>query len=111
MLEGVTAPEEAAVFHIVYDDGSIGRIEVTGGSDLPPLSRPGRLVDEAEYQTHIAVLEQQRAAHLAELDAAQQARSRTDFLALTLLGLSAETARRITGYAGTDVNPSDEHES
>lgn len=111
MLEGFTAPEEAAVFHVVYDDGTIGRIEATGSGEQPPLSRPGRLVDEAEYQTHIAVLERMRDEHLAELDAAQQAQSRTDFHALTLLGLPAETARRLTGYTESDVSSPDEDES
>ncbi|MBC9729250.1 hypothetical protein [Streptomyces sp. TRM68367] len=111
MLEGFEPTEDTgAVHHVIYEDGSVGRIEVTAGA-VPELSRPGSFVSEERYQERVKALEEVQAARIAEVEAAELGRSRADFLALSLLGLAEETARRLSGYTGPDASMLDVGES
>ncbi|WP_158013035.1 hypothetical protein [Streptomyces sp. Root369] len=100
MLESVAAAEPtSAVYHVIYEDGTAGRIEVTAGA-VPELARPGCFVEPEDYQARIKALEDLEAAVLADEEATQHGQALADYTALTLLGLAEETARRLSGYNG-----------
>lgn len=100
MLESVAPAEPvSAVYHVIYEDGTAGRIEVTTGA-APELSRPGCFVEEADYLARVKAMEDLEAAVLADEEAMQQGLAHADYTALTLLGLAEETARRLSGYGG-----------
>ncbi|MFJ8143264.1 hypothetical protein [Streptomyces sp. NPDC096013] len=104
MLEVFPPAEETSVVsYVIYEDGTAGRIEVTAGA-VPELPRPGTMVTEEVYQAKVAALEEQAAKAVADLEAAEQRRAHGDFTALTLLGLTEETARRLSGYTGPHIH-------
>ncbi|MET9818351.1 hypothetical protein [Streptomyces sp. NPDC006355] len=93
-------PEEPVTGWVLYDDGSIGSISVTGGK-LPVLGRPGRLITKEEYERLTAEM---TAAHTARLEAAEAeaaARQAREYRDLTTAGVPDATARSLTGYTGT----------
>lgn len=94
-----TTDEEVTTVYVVYDDGSIDKITYSG-SDMPPLSKPGRVTDEAEYLARLAQLEAQNAAHVDDLQRAAQAQAKADYDALRAAGIPEATARRLSGYTG-----------
>jgi hypothetical protein len=97
--DDVDEPAGAVTYYVIYDDGSIGRI-VSSNGEQPPLSKPGRFVTEAEYQTRADELEAEHAEHIAEMQAADEARAREDYEALIAAGIPEATARRMSGYTG-----------
>ncbi|MGC4947690.1 hypothetical protein ACLQ2N_16030 [Streptomyces sp. DT224] len=92
---------EPVTYWVLYDDGSVGRIESTTGE--PELNQPGHFVTEAEYQQRVAELEAANAEWIAEQQAADVARQREDYLALIEAGVPETTARRLSGYEGEAV--------
>jgi hypothetical protein len=106
MLEGFTSAEEpSTVSYVIYEDGTVGRIEVTAGATFE-FTRPGTMVTEEAYRAAATALEELAAASVADLEAAAQGRALADFTALTLLGLAEGTARRLSGYTGPAVGQS-----
>ncbi|MET9818353.1 hypothetical protein [Streptomyces sp. NPDC006355] len=88
---------------VIYDDGSTGHMEIPEGDGDPALAKPGRLVTEAEYT---ARLEEIRAARAARHEAEETARleaARADYDALIAGGFPEATARRLSGYQGTQA--------
>lgn len=88
-------------FYVVYDDGSIELLTMTGTGTLEPvLDKPGRITSKAEYDQYKAVLDERHAIYLAELEGAEQAAMKTDYDALIASGVPEATARRLSGYTG-----------
>lgn len=98
MLPGTQPIAATTTHYVLYEDGSTGLIE-TSATDLE-LSKPGRLVSEAEYRARLDQLRAGSAARLAELLAGDEDRTKADFDALTGAGLPEATARRLSGYEG-----------
>ncbi|MGJ5693538.1 hypothetical protein ACM6RM_10210, partial [Streptomyces pratensis] len=94
-----------AVFYVLYDDGSTGRIEVIGQEEPPTLSKPGRIVTETEYEDRLAELRAEQERLREEQGAEDEARTREDYLALLAAGVPEATARRMSGYTGPAVDP------
>lgn len=103
-VTGAEVAGETVTYWAVYDDGSAGRIEVTNGEE-PVLSKPGRLVTEEEYGERLEEIQAERDRARAELEAADLARTREDYLALREAGVPEATARRMSGYTGPEVEP------
>ncbi|MFE9319225.1 hypothetical protein ACFYNV_29700 [Streptomyces albidoflavus] len=103
-VSGAEVAGEPVAYWAIYDDGSTGRIVVTNGEE-PVLGKPGRLVSEEEYAERLAELEAERERKRAERAAADEERTRTDYLALRAAGVPEDTARRMSGYTGPDVEP------
>lgn len=88
-------------FYVVYDDGSIEQLTMTGtGPLVPVLDKPGRITSKAEYDQYKTVMDERHAIYLAELSAAEQSTMRTDYDALIAAGMPDATARRLSGYTG-----------
>ena len=93
--------DEPVVFYVIYEDGSVEVLTVTGDPDAEPvLSKPGRIASKIEYDQYLAVLEEQHAIYLAEIAAREQQVLKADYDALIAAGIPEATARRITGYTG-----------
>ncbi|MDX3069794.1 hypothetical protein PV518_48070 [Streptomyces sp. ND04-05B] len=86
-------------YYVIYEDGSLGRID-TDGEGQPPLAKPGRFVDAATYGARSEELAAQHAQHVADLQAADEARTKADYDALIEAGIPEATARRLSGYQG-----------
>lgn len=102
-------PETETVFYVLFEDGSVSRMTSTTG-EAPPLAKPGRFVDQAEYDARYAELQAARAEYLAQLQAEDERRTREDYLALRAAGVPEATARRLSGYEGEDVEPASDQE-
>ena len=88
---------DPATFYIVYDDGSVDVQTVVGD---PIFTKPGRLVDQAEYNQYKGQLDQLNLIYASELKAADDQVAKNDYDALIALGMPEATARRISGYTG-----------
>lgn len=86
-------------YFVIYEDGTTGHVQVSGGQE-PALDRPGTFVTEERYGERLLELRAQHAAHVAALEAADEARQEADYAALAELGVPKETARRMSGYTG-----------
>ncbi|MDX2643465.1 hypothetical protein PV341_07730 [Streptomyces sp. PA03-1a] len=93
---------ERVTYWILYEDGSAGRVQSTTGEE-PVLTKPGRLVDEAEYNEVFEALRAANEAHLAQLQAEDEQRTREDYEALRAAGVPEATARRMSGYTGPEL--------
>jgi thymidylate synthase ThyX len=82
--------------YVIYDDGTTGHLQVPDGLE-PTLSRPGRVVSRDAYSDRLGELQAATAAHVAALEAGDQARHETDYAALLGAGVPEETARRMSG--------------
>ncbi|MFF3367070.1 hypothetical protein [Streptomyces misionensis] len=87
-------------FWVVYEDGVIAQLTVTGDGSDPVLSRPGRLITEAEYQVLQAQMLADQEARLAELLAAEEAQRLQDYTALIAVGIPDAVARSLSSYTG-----------
>ncbi|MEU5497999.1 hypothetical protein [Streptomyces griseofuscus] len=87
-------------FWAVYDDGVISQLTVTGDGIDPVLSRPGRLISEAEYLTLQAKMLADQEARVAGLLAAEAAQKMQDYTALLTVGIPETVARRLSSYTG-----------
>lgn len=96
---------DAVTYWVIYDDGSIGKIETTGGP--PTLPKPGRFVTEEEYRERAEELDAAHREHLERLRREEEARTWADFKALLDAGVPEETARRLSGYTGPVEGPED----
>ncbi|MFI2300190.1 hypothetical protein ACH5AL_15305 [Actinacidiphila glaucinigra] len=95
-------PETGPVtYWALYEDGSAGLIKSTTGEE-PVLTKPGRLVDEAEYTSRAEELKAANEAYVAQLQAEDEQRTREDYLALRAAGVPEATARRMSGYTGPE---------
>lgn len=90
---------EPVTYWILYEDGSAGRVQTTTGEE-PILTKPGRFVDEAEYTAVFDALRAANEAHVAQLQAEDEQRTREDYEALRAAGVPEATARRMSGYTG-----------
>ncbi|MFD0208958.1 hypothetical protein ACFVH9_07460 [Streptomyces hirsutus] len=90
---------EMADLYVIYDDGTTGHMQVPEGTE-PTLSRPGRVVSRDEYSERLHELREGTAAHVAVLEAQDEARHRADYEALVTAGVAEESARRMAGYLG-----------
>lgn len=90
---------EMTVFYAIYDDGSISRVENLSGEE-PQLLKPGRYVSAEEYQAAYDAISAKREEYVAELRAADEARTKGDYDALIAAGIPDATARRLSGYEG-----------
>ncbi|WPR52861.1 hypothetical protein SJI45_19180 [Streptomyces sp. S399] len=104
-ITGATEAGDTVTYWVIYDDGSVGRIEITNGQQEPALSKPGRLVSEVEYQERLDELRAEQERRRAERAAEDEARTRTDYLALRAAGVPEDTARRMSGYTGPAIDP------
>lgn len=98
-----TEPEAETTYYALFEDGSASRMTSTTGEE-PPLSKPGRYVDEAAYEERQAQLAAAREEHVAALLAADEERTRADYEALRAAGIPEATARRLSGYEGADTD-------
>lgn len=96
-LRGAQAPGEPMTHYVLYDDGSTGLITTTGPG-LGELPKPGREVTAEQYEAAVAELHAVHEEHLAELRAADDARLRRHYEALTGIGLPADVAAEMSGY-------------
>lgn len=88
--------------YVLYDDGTPEKQSYTGAPEdfEPVLSKPGKIVTEAQYLARVAQIEAANAAHEAELREQELAAIKADYEALRAAGIPETTARRITGYTG-----------
>lgn len=93
--------EESVSFYAVYDDGSIGQLRVPAGAPEPVLSKPGRLVDEEEFQDALDAIKAEAAQQAAADDAARRALAKADYDALVAAGIPDASARRLSGHTGS----------
>lgn len=98
IVDGVEPAGDTATYYVVYDDGTAGLIEVTGGHEPPRLARPGTLVPATRYEARLEELTADHAAYVTQLQAAEEARTRQDYEALLSVGVPEESARRMSGY-------------
>lgn len=98
-------PTEPIRAWVLYDDGALGQITVTGGQ-LPELARPGRLITAEEYNRLTVTMADAHAARLEGLQAADTARQEREYEDLVQAGIPEETARRLSGYTGPAVEVS-----
>jgi hypothetical protein len=84
---------------VIYDDGTPAHMQVLAGPE-PTLSRPGRIVSEEEYGARLQELRATTAAHVADMEAQDEARHRDDYEVLLGLGVPEVNARRMAGYLG-----------
>ncbi|MDX3237197.1 hypothetical protein PV392_16265 [Streptomyces sp. ME03-5709C] len=101
-IPGDDPETEPVTYYVLYEDGSAGLITSTTGQE-PVLTKPGRLVDEADYTSVFQTLRVANEEHVAELQAEDEQRTREDFEALIALGMPEATARRMSGYEGPAV--------
>lgn len=85
--------------YVIYEDGSIEASTVSDTMEVV-LSKPGRIVSEAEYNQRLDLLNEQHAIWLAETRAREDQLLKADYDALLAAGIPEATARRITGYSG-----------
>ncbi len=87
-------------------DGVLASRTTSGAVDeAAPLPEGSTPLTEAEYTTELAAVEAARQEQAEELVAADEARTREDYLALRGAGVPEATARRMSGYAGPAVEP------
>ena len=98
-IAGASPVGELVEWFVIYDDGTTGRMQVSKGTE-PTLSRSGSFVSEEEYGARVQQLGEGTAAHVAELQAADEARQAADYEALVGLGVPEDSARRMAGYDG-----------
>ncbi|MFE0763673.1 hypothetical protein [Streptomyces smyrnaeus] len=89
------------VYYVIYDDGSLGRIEVWS-DDPPRLSKPGRIVDEAEYQAALDEMRGNTVARVQTLRDEDYARQEAEYDDLRTAGIPERTARRLSGFTGEE---------
>lgn len=82
---------------VIYDDGTPAHMQILAGAE-PTLSRPGRLVSEEQYGERLQELRAASAAHVAALEAQDEARHKADYEALLGAGVPEENARRMAGF-------------
>ncbi|MYX39055.1 MULTISPECIES: hypothetical protein [unclassified Streptomyces] len=93
---------EPVTYWALYEDGSAGLIKTTTGEE-PVLTKPGQLVTEEEYTAKFEELRAAHEAHVAQLQAEDEQRTREDYDALIGAGVPEATARRMSGYQGEAV--------
>jgi hypothetical protein len=98
-IAGVTPVGEMVDHYVVYEDGTAGHIRVNEGTE-PTLARPGRFVSLEEYGERVAQLQDEAGAHVARLQAEDEARQRANFQALLAVGLPEANARDMSGFTG-----------
>lgn len=81
--------------------GSVAEIRETQPG-ATPLPHGAVEIDAEEYGADLTHMEEARARHVAELQAADRARQKADYAALSTLGLPEETARRLSGLGSAD---------
>ncbi|MFI9418107.1 hypothetical protein [Streptomyces werraensis] len=96
-IAGAQPAGEVVDVYVIYDDGTTGHLQASADRELT-LSRPGRVVSRDEYSERLGQLRDGTAAHVAALEAADEARHRADFEALVGLGVPEESARRMAGF-------------
>ena len=85
-------------------DGVLASRTTSGAVDEPaPLPEGATLLTEEEYTAELAAVEAARQEHADDLVAADEARTREDYLALRAAGVPEATARRMSGYTGPPV--------
>lgn len=89
--------EGVHTYWVIYDDGSLGRVE-TGEDEPPALSKPGRFVTEDEYAQRLNEIQQAREQRLAEEEAARLAEARSNYDALIAAGIPPAVASSLSGY-------------
>lgn len=90
---------EVTTYYVLFEDGSASVMTTTTGEE-PPLAKPGRFVDREEYENRQAEIRAAREAHIADLQAEDERRTREDYEALIASGIPEATARRLSGYTG-----------
>ncbi|PSK57990.1 hypothetical protein B0E38_01835 [Streptomyces sp. 111WW2] len=90
---------ETTTFYVLFDDGSASLMTSTTGEE-PPLPKPGRFVDQTEYEERRDAIRAEREEYVAELQAEDERRTREDYEALIATGVPEATARRLSGYTG-----------
>ncbi|MDH6189111.1 hypothetical protein M2168_002143 [Streptomyces sp. CZ24] len=89
------------VHYVLYDDGSLGRIEMWTDQE-PTLSKPGRIVTEAEYRAALEDMRGNTAARVQTLRDEDYARQEAEYDDLLTAGIPERTARRLSGFAGEE---------
>jgi hypothetical protein len=93
-----TPTDEVTTYHVVYDDGSVGLMQVPAGAPEPVLVKPGRIVSEAEYQAELAELQAATAQRQEEAQAAETALKKSAYDALVAGGFTPAVASTLSGY-------------
>ncbi|MDI9829675.1 hypothetical protein [Streptomyces sp. KAU_LT] len=106
-IYGAEPVGDLAEFFVLYEDGSVGRLQVTQGEQPPALARAGRFVSRQEYLARLDELNTATAEHVGRLLADDEERTRGDYLELRGAGIRDESARRMSGYQGPDVAPAE----
>jgi hypothetical protein len=97
ITRGVQQAGETRTHWAVYDDGSIGTIEITGGDD-PVLDKPGEFVTEAVYLLRRAEMDTARQVRLEAIRLEEADGMLADYEALVAAGIPAATAGRLSGH-------------
>ncbi|WP_086859918.1 hypothetical protein [Streptomyces milbemycinicus] len=104
IVDGAEPAGHTATYYVVYDDGTAGLIKVTGGHEPPQLARPGTLVPATRYGARLEELTADHAAYVAQLQAADEVRTRQDYEALLGAGVPEENARRMSGHMASEAD-------
>ncbi|MFC8332712.1 hypothetical protein [Streptomyces olivaceus] len=99
-LAGHQHVAEKRTHYVLYADGALGKLTMTGDQE-PLVTRGGRLVSEEAYEELRASVTSAREARVAELLAEDARRQLADFQDLVGAGLPERVARRLSGYAET----------
>ncbi|MEU2264910.1 hypothetical protein ABZ568_00350 [Streptomyces olindensis] len=91
-------PDDLTSYYVLYEDGSVGLVQVTAGAPEPVLSKPGRLVDQAEYEAKLSQIKAAEAQRQADAKAAETAQKKDAYDALVAANFDPAVATTLTGY-------------
>ncbi|MFF4900407.1 hypothetical protein [Streptomyces sp. NPDC001068] len=99
-LEDDQPAPQPVVSYVQYEDGTLARM-TTGPGVEAGLSRPGRLITEAEYDKLRGEMDDAHHAAVDALKVADQERQARAFQDLVGAGIPEATARTLSGYEGS----------
>ncbi|MDH6489685.1 hypothetical protein [Streptomyces sp. SAI-127] len=90
---------EPTIYHVLFPDGVLGRVTVTG-SQKPVLAGGAKLVTQEVYDMLRAQMLEAHEARVAEMLAAEEDVQRQQYEDLRAVGIPETTARSLSGYGG-----------
>ncbi|CAL9538084.1 hypothetical protein [Streptomyces sp. enrichment culture] len=94
---------EATLYYRTAEGALASRTALGDHAEAPTLPEGATELTAEEYAAELADVEAARQAHADGLVAADEANQSADYQALRASGIPEETARRLTGYDGPDV--------
>lgn len=93
--------EETTIYY-QWPDGAVAERTVSGGAETVTPPEGAVEITEEEYRAALATMEEEREREREKQKETEDAAIREDYEALRALGVPEETARRLSGYTGTD---------